>query len=511
MIDTILRKRYKVVKTLGSGGFGDTYLAEDLDLPNHPKCVVKHLRPKSSQPEVLLVSGRLFEREAQVLYRLGNLSNQFPKLFAHFEENGEFYLVQEFIDGHDLSVEIIPDKQWNEVEVVQLLQQILEVLAVLHQQNIIHRDIKPQNLMRSRENGNILLIDFGAVKEIEGLAANSQGEVSPTIAIGTNGYMPNEQANSKPRLCSDIYAVGMVAIQALTGKLPQNFPEDPTSGEIIWRNEANVNDRLADILTKMVRSDFSQRYQSPSEVLQALKLAQPSLSVLIPIPRQLRTNQKVLIGAGVGAIGLFGVGLLFVIFSRQATPNLEQTVTKPIQATPDLGQPATESIQATPNLSQPPTESSQATPDVGQPATNVQLICPETPVLPLPSTPSRKTPQATFYGLPNVPNPTGKGIIIYRDVKGRNIRYDGELKNGKFNGCGTYTFASDDRYIGQFKENVFQGMGKFIYKKGCQYIGGFEKNHSEGQGIFIDKDGIRYSGNWHQGKFQKDNRSHTCE
>lgn len=482
MIDTILRKRYKVVKTLGSGGFGDTYLAEDLDLPNSPKCVVKHLRPKSSKPDVLLVSGRLFEREAQVLYRLGNLSNQFPKLFAHFEENGEFYLVQEFIDGHDLSVEIIPDKQWNEVEVVQLLQQILEVLAVVHQQNIIHRDIKPQNLMRSREDGKILLIDFGAVKEIEGLAKNSQGEISPTIAIGTNGYMPNEQANSKPRLCSDIYAVGMVAIQALTGKLPQTFPEDPTSGEIIWRNEANVNGRLADILTKMVRSDFSQRYQSPSEVLQALKLAQPSLSLPIPILRQLRTNQKVLIGAGVGAIGLFGVGLLFIIFSRQATPNLEQTVTK----------------------------SSQATPDVGQLATKVQRICPETPVLSLPSTPSWKTPQATFYNLPKVAYPTGKGTIIYPLPTGYD-RYDGEVKTGNPNGCGTYTFANGSRYIGQIKEGHFQGMGNFIYKNGCQYIGGFKKDKSQGQGIFIDKDGTPDSGNWHEGTLKGNNRSPTCE
>lgn len=158
MKDTILRNRYRIVQFLGSGSFGDTYIAEDIDLPGHPKCVVKQLKPKTSEPEVLQVARRLFESEAEILYRLGHLSNQIPKLFAHFEENGEFYLVQEFIDGYDLSAEIIPGSQWSEAEVIKLLQEILQVLTIVHQENIIHRDIKPQNLMRRRD-GKIVLID----------------------------------------------------------------------------------------------------------------------------------------------------------------------------------------------------------------------------------------------------------------------------------------------------------------------------------------------------------------
>ncbi|MEJ1936832.1 serine/threonine-protein kinase, partial [Nostoc sp. NIES-2111] len=267
----VLRNRYRILKFLGGGAFGETYLAEDLDLPNHPQFVVKQLKPKISQAEVLQVARRLFENEARYLYQLGNISQKIPKLLAHFEENGEFYLVQEFVDGDDLSVEIIPGKKWSEQAVIQLLQEILEVLAIVHQQNIIHRDIKPKNLMRRKEDGKIVLIDFGAVKEVKGLGVDTQGQVTSTIVIGSNGYMPNEQANSKPKLASDIYAVGIIGIQALLGKFPQEFQEDPKTGEIIWQTEVNVSKKLANILNKMVNYHFSQRYQSADEALQALK------------------------------------------------------------------------------------------------------------------------------------------------------------------------------------------------------------------------------------------------
>ena len=121
LIGEILRNRYKIIKLLGRVGFGDTYLAEDLDLPNHPKCVVKHLKP-NSDPTILQIVKRLFDSQAQVLYRLGNDSDQIPRLFAHFEEQGEFYLVQEFVDGEDLSQEISPGKRLTEKEVIKLLQ-----------------------------------------------------------------------------------------------------------------------------------------------------------------------------------------------------------------------------------------------------------------------------------------------------------------------------------------------------------------------------------------------------
>ncbi len=259
-----LRNRFEIVKQLGSGGSGDTYLAIDLDLPGRPHCVVKHFHPKDPNPAVLPIAKSLFDREAEVLYQLGNDHDQIPRLFAHFNEDGDFYLVQEFIDGHALTQEIVPGQRLSESVVLNLLKDILEVLAFVHQNNIIHRDIKPQNLMRRHSDQKIVLIDFGSIKKIGALGAGL------TISVGTPGYMPSEQAKGKPKLCSDIYAVGMIGIQALTGLIPEQLQEDPNTGEVLWRDKVQISDALANILDTMVRDRFSQRYQSAAEALQAL-------------------------------------------------------------------------------------------------------------------------------------------------------------------------------------------------------------------------------------------------
>jgi serine/threonine protein kinase len=293
---TILCNRYEIIKDLGKGGFGDTYLAKDLHLPGKPDCVVKHLQPKDNSPAVLSLARRLFDTEAKVLYNLGNKCQQIPTLFAYFEENDQFYLVQEFIDGHDLNTEIVPGNKSSESDVITLLKSILEVLAVAHEHQpnaIIHRDIKPANLMRRRQDGKIILIDFGAVREINQLIVNVNGNVTTTVAIGSPGYMPREQAKGKPQLCSDVYAVGMIGIQALTGIPPRQLPEDPSTKEVIWRNLVpRVDSRLADVLDKMVRDHFSQRYQNAGEALQALLFLSQPLGTPAPTPTPAPTSQR---------------------------------------------------------------------------------------------------------------------------------------------------------------------------------------------------------------------------
>jgi len=277
---TILHNRYEIIKDLGKGGFGNTYLAKDLDLPEKPHCVVKHLQPTDNSPTGLALAQRFFDKEAQILHNLGNQCQQIPTLFANFEENGEFYLVQEFIDGHDLKKEIIVGQQLSESDVISLLKSILEVLAVAHEHQpkaVIHRDIKPANLMRRRQDGKIILIDFGAVKEINQLIVKANGDVTTTVPIGTRGYMPSEQAKGKPKLCSDVYAVGMIGIQALTGIHPDDLRDDPSTGEVSWRHLVpRVDPKLADVLDRMVRDNFSNRYQNAREALQELLfLSQP--------------------------------------------------------------------------------------------------------------------------------------------------------------------------------------------------------------------------------------------
>ncbi|MEM6753290.1 MAG: hypothetical protein AAF630_10000, partial [Cyanobacteria bacterium P01_C01_bin.38] len=191
----------------------------------------------------------------------------------------------------------------------------------VHENNVIHRDIKLRNIMRRREDGKIVLIDFGAVKEIKGLAKNEQGDVNSTLIIGTPGYMPDEQANGKPRLCSDVYAVGMLGIQALTGISPRELPFNPNNGELIWRDSAKISERLAEILTGMVRHHFSQRYQTAAEALMALKspiLIAPNTSSAyqappVTLPSTFRQPRPVALQT-LGLVGLMGVGFGLGVF-----------------------------------------------------------------------------------------------------------------------------------------------------------------------------------------------------
>ncbi len=298
MQGTILRGRYKITKLLGRGGFGETYLAEDSDRPGKPICVVKQLQVNSNSSSVLKAAQRLFNNEAEILYKLGN-HEQIPQLLAHFEENNQFYLVQEFIDGHDFSQEITSNRQWSEEQIIVFLRDVLIILRFVHQENVIHRDIKPSNLIRRRRDGKIFLIDFGVVKEIQ-LPTTYQSNSYSTISVGTPGYVPNEQLGGKPRFSSDIYALGITAIQALTRLYPEQLAENTQTGEILWRQNAQVSDRLATILDKMVKSHFRDRYQFVDEVLEDLqnihnnsqitvipKTTKKQLSTDFPPPKQL--------------------------------------------------------------------------------------------------------------------------------------------------------------------------------------------------------------------------------
>lgn len=317
MIGTILRGRYAIIKQLGSGGFGETYIAEDRDLPGSPKCVVKRLQPQSEDPFVLQTAKRLFDTEATVLYQLGS-HEQIPRLMAHFEENQQFYLVQEFIEGRDLSQELLPGMRWNEAQVLAFLRDTLGILEFVHQQNVIHRDIKPANIIRRLSDNKLELIDFGAVKEIRSLVTTIQAQSGSSVAIGTPGYMPGEQAVGKPRFSSDIYALGMTAIQALTGLPPEQLKEDITTGEVSWRSHAQVSEATAKVIDKMVRSHFRDRYQSVSDVLSDLGQKVSETAVDKPQPFKL-----IPVLAGLGIIGtVIGAGLAVprIWTSQQVTP-----------------------------------------------------------------------------------------------------------------------------------------------------------------------------------------------
>ncbi|MDJ0596295.1 MAG: protein kinase, partial [Pleurocapsa sp. MO_226.B13] len=266
----LLGGHYRVVQSLGEGGLAKTYIVEDYHRPGHPKCAVKFLKPASTNPDFLPTARRLFNKEAEILEQLGQ-HDQIPRLLAYFEENQEFYLVQDFIEGHTLSTELPPGHRWSESKVILMLQDVLRTLKFVHSYGVIHRDIKPNNLIRRQKDGRLVLIDFGAVKQVRDLRIMTYLPLAQkTISIGTEGYMPTEQVRGKPRLNSDIYALGMIGIQALTGVAPVYLQED-ADGEVIWQDRAEVSEELATILSRMVRYHFKERYQSATEVLQALQ------------------------------------------------------------------------------------------------------------------------------------------------------------------------------------------------------------------------------------------------
>ncbi len=278
LIDRILVGRYKIIELIGSGGFGRTYLAADTQRPGSPHCVVKQLVPARKEENFWQIAKRLFNTEAESLEKLGR-HEQIPQLLAYVEENQEFYLVQEFIKGHSLSEELPPGKRLGESQVVDLLRDVLGILDFIHSYGVIHRDIKPANIIRQERDGRLILIDFGAVKllqtqikDVEQLQTlSSQKQENFTIAIGTLVYAAPEQLMGQPVLNSDIYALGMIAIQAVTGLVPTQLRKDPITYEIRWRDYARVSGELAAILDKMVRHNSSERYQSAVEVLQALQ------------------------------------------------------------------------------------------------------------------------------------------------------------------------------------------------------------------------------------------------
>ncbi|MDB9457447.1 serine/threonine protein kinase [Dolichospermum circinale CS-545/17] len=268
MIGKLLDHRYQVIRILATGGFGQTYIAQDTRRPGNPICVVKHLKPANSDSKIFTTAKRLFHSEAETLEKLSN-HDQIPRLLAYFDENQEFFLVQEFIDGHTLQEELIPGQPWSEAQVIQMLLEILQILEFVHQEGVIHRDIKPDNIIRRAADYKLVLVDFGADKQLRSPLVTVSGQKTATVAIGTPGYMPTEQGQGKPRPNSDLYALGIIAIQALTGVPITQLQDDPDTGEINWQHLIPVNSDLVAILTKMVRYHFKERYQTATEALQA--------------------------------------------------------------------------------------------------------------------------------------------------------------------------------------------------------------------------------------------------
>jgi CHASE2 domain-containing sensor protein/tRNA A-37 threonylcarbamoyl transferase component Bud32 len=278
-VNTVIKNRYKIIRSLGGGGCSNTYLAQDVQRPGNPQCVVKQMRPVSQDTEYLDILKRLFKNEADILEILGK-NPQIPYLLAFFEENQQFYLVQEFIPGDSLAQELVPSVPRSRSQVINILQEVLQVMVFIHSYGVIHRDIKASNLMRRSTDAHIVLIDFGAVKQVQ-----PQDQENQTIIVGTTPYAPPEQMDGRPQFNSDIFALGITSIQAFTGVHPKVFRRDATTGVVIipitsetgeqiwqyWWKLGDTTQELYTIINKMVHTDYNERYQSAEEVLKIVQ------------------------------------------------------------------------------------------------------------------------------------------------------------------------------------------------------------------------------------------------
>ena len=274
----LLGDRYGTQKIIGQGGFGRTFLAIDEYKPSKPPCVIKQFYPQVQGTSSIQKAAELFELEAVRLEQLGKHS-QIPELLAYFSQDERQYLVQEFIDGENLAEALESKGYFSETQIRDLLNNLLPVFEFIHSRQVIHRDIKPENIIL-RQDGQLVLVDFGAAKYATQTALSVTG-----TRIGTAGYTAPEQANGKAIHASDIYSLGVTCLCLLTEVEPIDLFDD-SEFEWVWREhlKTSVSSELGQILDKMIQPAIKKRYQSATEVLQALASQSPQPSPQTPPP-----------------------------------------------------------------------------------------------------------------------------------------------------------------------------------------------------------------------------------
>jgi WD40 repeat protein len=260
-----LRDRYLAVQPIGQGGFGRTFKAIDEDKPTKPFCVIKQFFPQVEGATAAQKAAELFTQEAIVLERL-NYPN-IPDLLAYFiTPDGRQYLVQEFIDGQNLKTELEGQGAFSAAQIRELLLSILPTLGYIHQLGFIHRDLKPDNIIRRTDNRKLYLVDFGAAK----VNATARSQI-PGTTIGTPEFMSPEQGWGRAFPSSDLYSLGVTCLNLLTGVSP--FTLYDAEGQWNWIDNltVDIDPQLTEILDKLIQPRPIDRYPNAQAVIDALQ------------------------------------------------------------------------------------------------------------------------------------------------------------------------------------------------------------------------------------------------
>jgi len=278
-----LNGRYQVIEILTAKLWTRTYLAQDLHRPSQPDCVVYHLKTIPIVPNYRIAIRDLFAREASILEQLGT-HPQIPSFLDWFEDEHGFYVAQEFVSGRPLSLDLVPEQGWQPEQVLQFLKSVLEPLAWTHRHGSVHGNLKPENLLRL-DNGQIMAIDFSSMGMLQQTLMAAHGLFVPPRTAAQQGYQPLEQLQGLTCAASDVYAVGMIAVQALTGVKPVDFQVDSESVKILWQehlpeSSSRLQQQLIPILETMIQWDLPRRYANAHQVLLALEEVTP---VSVPV------------------------------------------------------------------------------------------------------------------------------------------------------------------------------------------------------------------------------------
>jgi serine/threonine protein kinase len=305
----LLHDRYYPTSLLGQGGFGRTYRAIDTHNPQGKLCVIKQFIFQSASSSTNKTAVDLFYQEAKHLESLGD-HPQVPSLIDYFDEAGQHYLVQEYIDGENLERELSIEGRFGQEQIREILESLLPVLDWLHHRSIpvIHRDIKPANIIRRRSDGKLVLVDFGAAK----LASETLLAKTGT-SIGSAEYAAPEQVRGKPTFASDIYSLGVTCIHLLTSIPPFDL-YSVAENDWDWQNslEGNkVNEKLGEVIDKMINPALSRRYRSALEALSALQNSQEIVAV-IPEAVERFEMERILDHAALKTTKMFGIGKIVI-------------------------------------------------------------------------------------------------------------------------------------------------------------------------------------------------------
>jgi serine/threonine protein kinase, bacterial len=289
----ILSNRYEIVRELGRGGFGRSYLAIDLNKFGE-KCVLKEFAPQL-QTE-LTKAKELFEREAETLYKLKH--PQIPAFRELLRVNAggteSLLLVQDYIEGETylarLNDRLKQQQPFSEAEVVQFCQDLLPVLDYIHRIGVIHRDISPDNLIYCDRDKLPVLIDFGSVKEIAVTLVSRYSNAKIATRIGKQGYAPDEQMlRGKVSPASDLYAVGATALTLLTGRDASTL-YSPAEARWEWRKFIQLSPEFGVIIDRLLQHNPQDRYQSAAEVLAVLDAVNINYTAHVTPAPKLATN-----------------------------------------------------------------------------------------------------------------------------------------------------------------------------------------------------------------------------